>query len=96
MSELKVQLESIKNKIQMMDDRYDLLLKEKSTLVERNEKLLEENKKSASVITELGESFKTVKLAKEFSHSKEDATIVKNKINEFIHEIDKCIALLNN
>ena len=80
----------------MMNDKYDLLLKEKSNLVEENEQLQGENKKNVVKISELGESFKTMKVAKEFSHSKEDEKVIKNKINDFIHEIDKCIALLNN
>lgn len=48
-----------------------------------------------STITDLEEKNKIVKIAEAVAVSKEDKRAVKLKINEFIREIDKCIATLS-
>ncbi len=43
---------------------------------------------------ELDEKMRAVKLAKSFSETNEKSVDIKQKINEFVQEIDKCIVLL--
>lgn len=43
---------------------------------------------------ELEEKLRVLKLAKSFSETNEKPLDIKQKINEFVREIDKCIVLL--
>jgi len=43
---------------------------------------------------ELDEKFRVLKVAKSFSETNEKSVDIKQKINEFVQEIDKCIVLL--
>jgi len=43
---------------------------------------------------ELEEKLRAVKLAKSFSETNEKSVDIKQKINDFVQEIDKCIVLL--
>lgn len=43
---------------------------------------------------ELDEKLRVLKLAKSFSETNEKNLDIKQKINEFVREIDKCIVLL--
>jgi regulator of replication initiation timing len=43
---------------------------------------------------EMDEKLRAVKLAKSFSETNEKSLDIKQKINEFVQEIDKCIVLL--
>ena len=43
---------------------------------------------------ELEEKLRVLKLAKSFSETNEKSLDIKQKINEFVREIDKCIVLL--
>lgn len=49
-----------------------------------------------NTLRELEEQNKIVKIAEAVALSKEDKRAVKLKINEFIREIDKCIATLSD
>ena len=46
-------------------------------------------------MTSLQEKVRLMKISKSVDTSQEDAKSTKLKINEYIREIDKCIALLN-
>lgn len=48
-----------------------------------------------STISDLEEKNKIVKIAEAVTVSKDDKKVIKLKINEFIREIDKCIATLS-
>jgi chromosome segregation ATPase len=43
---------------------------------------------------ELEEKLRVLKMAKSFSETNEKSLDIKQKINEFVQEIDKCIVLL--
>jgi predicted KAP-like P-loop ATPase len=43
---------------------------------------------------ELEQKLKVLKVAKSFSETNEKTLDIKQKINEFVQEIDKCIVLL--
>jgi regulator of replication initiation timing len=43
---------------------------------------------------ELEEKLRALKMAKSFSETNEKSLDIKQKINEFVQEIDKCIVLL--
>jgi regulator of replication initiation timing len=70
-----------------LQEENDLLKLENDTLVAA----LESGKVK---VKELEEKMRAVKLAKSFSETNEKSVDIKQKINEFVQEIDKCIVVL--
>ena len=62
---------------------------------EENQKLKLQIDSQASIIEDLNNKIKIVKLAQSFDGG-EDIAALKRKINEYIREIDNSIALLND
>ena len=72
-----------------------------SALQEENDLMKLENQSlkvalsaSKEKIKEFDEKLRVLKLAKSFSETNEKSLDIKQKINEFVREIDKCIVLL--
>ena len=71
--------------------------KENTALKMSNQQLTVEKESQQNKINNLSEQLKTLKLAQALAGSgDQDTRQVKTKINEYIKEIDKCLALLNN
>ena len=71
--------------------------KENVALKLSNKQLKVEKEVQQNKINNLSEQLKTLKLAQALAGSgDQDTRQVKTKINEYIKEIDKCLALLNN
>ena len=72
-----------------------------SALQEENDLLKLENQTLSSALNsgkeksqELEEKLRILKMAKSFSETNEKTLDIKQKIDEFVQEIDKCIVLL--
>ena len=72
-----------------------------SALQEENDLLKLENQTLAAALNsgkektkELEEKMRVLKLARSFSETNEKTLDIKQKIDEFVQEIDKCIVLL--
>jgi len=72
-----------------------------AALQEENDLLKLENETLSSALAasknkskEMDEKLSVLKLAKSFSDTNEKSLDIKQKINEFVQEIDKCIVLL--
>ncbi len=72
-----------------------------AALQEENDLATLENESLKAALTasnqknkELEEKLRVLKLAKSFSETNEKTLDIKQKINEFVREIDKCIVLL--
>ncbi|MBV8388442.1 MAG: hypothetical protein JO080_01445 [Mucilaginibacter sp.] len=72
-----------------------------AALQEENDLLKLENQSLGTALTvskdkigELEQKLKVIKMAKSFSETNEKTLDIKQKINEFVQEIDKCIVLL--
>ena len=82
-------------------DRTERLIELCAALQEENDLLKLENQ-SLSVALDasrdktkvLDEKLRALKMAKSFSETNEKSLDIKQKINEFVQEIDKCIVLL--
>ncbi len=84
----------IENKLRILVARYEELRQAyhgKSTEQEELKKIIEDQQES---IRRLEEQIRTFKLTKTIE-SKEGAAEAKERINELVREIDKCIGLLN-
>ncbi len=70
-----------------MQEENDLLKLENQSLMAALDASKNKNK-------ELDEKINVLKLAKSFSETNEKSLDIKQKINDFVQEIDKCIVLL--
>ena len=68
---------------------------EKLILEQENNSLSTELKKNKQDLSVLQEKIKLMNMSKSVEMSKEEVKASRLKINEYVREIDKCIALLN-
>ncbi len=104
MDDYQVKLNDISRKVGILVARYNEL-KHEHTVLENKSKSLEEQNKSLKEQLQ-GNKIKTESLANELKLTKlskaivpksdEERTELKRKINEFIKEIDRCVAMLND
>ena len=94
---------SLNNLISNIEKKLFNLLSCYENLKDKNLKLEDENKKLVSkiednsqIINSLNDKIKIMSISKSVDVSKNDIKQTKLKINEYIREIDKCIAQLNN
>lgn len=94
---------SLNNLISNIEKKLSNLLSSYESLKDKNLKLEDENNKLISkiednshIINSLNDKIKIMSISKSVDVSKNDIKQTKLKINEYIREIDKCIAQLNN
>ena len=75
--------------------KHQQLSKEKLVLDQENNDLSDELKKKEDEISTLQDKIKLMNISKSVEVSKEEVKASRLKINEYVREIDKCIALLN-
>ena len=92
---MKTIINSIEVKVAKMIDKFYQLKLEKSELQKNNDdlnaKLLQQEEK----IVALHDKIKLMNISKSVDTDKNDLKATRLKINEYVREIDKCIALLN-
>ena len=75
--------------------KHQQLSNEKLILTQENNDLSDELKKKEDDISILKDKIKLMNISKSVEVSKEEVKASRLKINEYVREIDKCIALLN-
>ena len=92
----------IASKLDQVLDRTQKLVDLSKALQERNDLINLENQTikvaletSENKRKDLEEKLRVLKLAKSLEGTSEKTLDIKQKINEFVREIDKCIVLLN-
>ena len=88
------QLDKVIAKTERLMELCSALQEENDLLKLENQSLGTAVKVSKDKIDELEQKLKVVKMAKSFSDTNEKTLDIKQKINEFVQEIDKCIVLL--
>ncbi len=88
------QLTSIIDKAGRLIELCSALQEENDLLKLENQSLLAALDASKGKNKELDEKINVLKLAKSFSETNEKSLDIKQKINDFVQEIDKCIVLL--
>jgi phage shock protein A len=88
------QLNRVIEKTQRLIELCAVLQEENDLLKLENDTLTVALNASKNKTKELDEKMRAVKLAKSFSETNEKSVDIKQKINEFVQEIDKCIVLL--
>jgi hypothetical protein len=102
-------IKNYNNKMSVIAKKLDQVLDRTQKLVELSKALQEQNdlvnlenqslkvalESSETKRKEMEEKLRVVKLAKSLEGTSEKTLDIKQKINEFVREIDKCIVLLN-
>ena len=94
-------MSSVANQLDAVIQKTARLIELCNALQEENDLLLKENEFIKSALsnaknknTELEEKLRVLKLAKSLEGTSEKSLDIKQKINEFVREIDKCVVLL--
>ena len=97
MEEYQVKLNDISRKVGILVTRYNELKEDCRVLESENKALKEQLKSEKGKGESLKQELNLVKVKKAVvPSSDEERTELKRKINEFIKEIDRCVAMLND
>ena len=88
------QLNKVIEKTERLIELCGALQEENDLLKLENNNLADALNTGKNKIKEMDEKMRAVKFAKSFSETNEKSLDIKQKINEFVQEIDKCIVLL--
>ncbi len=88
------QLNKVIEKTERLIELCGALQEENDLLKLENNNLANALNTGKNKIKEMDEKMRAVKFAKSFSETNEKSIDIKQKINEFVQEIDKCIVLL--
>ena len=89
-------INSIENKLNNLLSAYQKEKEINLNLIQENASLVSEIEQKSKEINDLKDKIKLMSISKSVDVSKGDIRQTKLKINEYIREIDKCIAQLNN
>ena len=92
---MKTIINNIEVKVGKLITKYDQLNTEKLDLQRNNNTLNVRLQEKESQIVALQDKVKLMNISKSVDASKEEVKSTRLKINEYVREIDKCIALLN-
>ncbi|MCH8332243.1 MAG: hypothetical protein IH946_12885 [Bacteroidetes bacterium] len=96
MEDITTQIDRIITKANTLLQNHKELQSKVVTVEQENESLTEQLKQADTKIRLLESDLNMVKLGSDVELNPEDKRQFKLKINEYIREIDKCLALLNN
>jgi hypothetical protein len=88
------QLDKVVEKTERLMALYAALQEENDLLKLENQSLTGVVNTSKEKVRDMEEKLRVLKMAKSFSETNEKTLDIKQKINEFVQEIDKCIVLL--
>jgi regulator of replication initiation timing len=94
MSQVAQQLDTIVEKTERLIELCAALQEENDLLKLENQSLTTAFNASKDKSKELEDKMRVLKVAKSFSETSEKTLDIKQKIDEFVQEIDKCIVLL--
>ena len=89
-------VENIEKKVSKLIQLYQSVQKEKEVILTENNKLKSDLSDKEESIKKLEEKIKLLRITKSVSTQDDERNKEsRQKINEYVREIDKCIALLN-
>tara|TARA_B100000242_G_C43051152_1_gene491107 strand:+ start:1017 stop:1298 length:282 start_codon:yes stop_codon:yes gene_type:complete len=93
---VKQLINSIEIKMNKLIDKYNQLKIENTNLLKNNNDLQLVLDEKNNKILDLQNKVKLMNITKNVDRDKDEIRSTRLKINEYVREIDKCIALLNN
>jgi hypothetical protein len=94
MSSVADQLNMVLQKTNRLISLCDALQQENSLIKTENENVKKELLVAKNLGLDLNEKLRVLKLAKSIEGTSEKTLDIKQKINDFVREIDKCVVLL--
>jgi len=94
MSSVADQLDSVLNKTARLIELCSALQEENGLLHQENTSIKKQLDVSKNKNLEMDEKLRVLKLAKSIEGTSEKSLDIKQKINDFVREIDKCVVLL--
>jgi phage shock protein A len=94
MSSVADQLDSVLNKTARLIELCSALQEENGLLHQENSAVKKALDASKNKNIEMDEKLRVLKLAKSIDGTSEKSLDIKQKINDFVREIDKCVVLL--
>ncbi|MAO01581.1 MAG: hypothetical protein CMP69_04320 [Flavobacteriales bacterium] len=88
-------IENIENKLTKFIDNHNELKSKLEIIEKENKKISLKLIEKKQEVLNLQEKIKLMNISKSVDVSNEDLQSTRLKINEYVREIDKCIALLN-
>ena len=88
-------IENIEIKLAKLIEKFNQVKLENSNLHRDNDTLNAKIKDQEKKIFDLQDKVKLMNITKSVDRNQEDVKSTRLKINEYVREIDKCIALLN-
>jgi hypothetical protein len=88
------QLDSVLHKTARLIELCNALQEENDLLLQENQTIKAALTSSKNKNTDLEEKLRVLKLAKSIEGTTEKSLDIKQKINDFVREIDKCVVLL--
>ena len=92
---MKTIINNIELKVGKLIEKSNQLTAEKNSLMQNNDALNAQLQQKEKQIVALQDKVKLMNISKSVDTTKEDVKATRLKINEYVREIDKCIALLN-
>lgn len=92
---MKTIINSIEAKLLNLINNFNQIQKENSDLQKNNYALNERLQEKEKLIANLQDKVKLMNISRSVDSDSEDVKATRLKINEYIREIDRCIALLN-
>lgn len=97
MSDTSEKIALLQKDLQQALNAFQQLKKSLQQEREKHQHLLVEKQKLETEVNQLQEQVKTIKLAQAIQGSDDQSTVeLKNQINRYIREIDKCLQLINS
>ena len=92
---MKTIINNIELKVRKLIEKSNQLTAEKNSLRQNNDALNSQLQEKEKQIVALQDKVKLMNISKSVDTTKEDVKATRLKINEYVREVDKCIALLN-
>ena len=92
---MKTIINNIELKVGKLIEKSNQLTAKKNSLRQNNDTLNAQLQEKEKQIVALQDKVKLMNISKSVDTTKEDVKATRLKINEYVREIDKCIALLN-
>ena len=93
---MRILLDKVSEKVKELIISHNQIIEEKNLLINENKSFLKEIKSLKEEINSLNNYINEIRVSNSLKNNENDNSLAKKKINMFLREIDKCIALLNN
>lgn len=91
----RTQLKELRNKVEKLINLHERMMQEHQQLLKEQDQYKIKIKEQQLLIAELEEKNRITRLGQMVSGSDQNTREIKLKINEYIREIDRCLALIN-